>query len=195
MPCSFTSLSLIDMVDLPGAANACCLLPLAGLLVASLVVPSMATAADDPHAPWLAPCADGSVLSIDALYAYCGVPGDCSKPAACAEHRCRVKGFIDPVNISDKQQHPWLPESKFLLLNATRDLNLEVRVLGDEAPRFFATLAGQSDDWTGAAVITGTLVGLDLPMMSSCRRAFVLNLSGPGSLVLGDDGDAGGDPK
>lgn len=183
MPFSFTSLSY---TDLGGTVMACCLLPLAALVVASLVVPDTATAADHPQAPWLEPCADGTVLSIDELYAYCGVPGDCSQLAACAAHRCRVKGFIDPVNLWDKQRHPWLPESKFSLLNAARDLNLEVRVLGDEAPRLFATLAGQADDWTGAAVVTGTLVGLDLPMMSSCRRAYVLNLSGPGSLVLGD---------
>ncbi len=168
----------------------CCLLPLA-----IMTVSGTAGAADEREVPWLEPCADGRALSIDELYAYCGVPGHCSRPVICAQRRCRVNGFIDPVNIWDKQRHPWLPDSKFLLFNAAQDLNLEVRVVAREAPRLFQTLARQADDWDGAAVVTGTLVSLDLPMMAGCRRALVLNLSAAASLVLGEDGDAPVDPK
>ena len=124
-------------------------------------------------------------MTIDELYAYCGIPGDCSVPMPCGQEQCRITGFVSRINIWDQRLHPWLPESKFLLFNAVRTLNLEVRVPAAAAPHLFDTLAAQSEDWDGAVTLTGTLVGIELPIMTGCHRALVILLAETGFLVIG----------
>lgn len=152
----------------------------------------VAPCAAQPQTPLPAPTfAEDQAMTIDELYAHCGIPGDCVAPLPCALQQYRINGFVNPINIWDKRQHPSLPESKFLLYNAARTLNLEVRVTTGDAPRLFDMLAAQEANWDGAVTLTGTLVSIDLPMMTSCQRALVMVLSETGSLTLG----AGGAPS
>lgn len=129
------------------------------------------------------------VLSIDELYASCGAPGVCSVPVACEGRQFRIQGYISQANVWDKRFDPWLPESKFLLYNASQDLNLEVRVAADAAPRVFDRLATQGALWDGAVSVTGTIVGIDLPIMTGCRRGLLVLITEANSLVVGDGGE------
>jgi len=160
-----------------------------GLLSTALLVLLVAPCAAPPQAASpVTPSGQGKAMTIDEIYAQCGVPGDCSTALPCEQTRYRIQGVVSRINIWDQRLHPWLPESKFLLYNAAQTLNLEVRVGSAAAPRILDALAAQSADWDGTVTLSGTLVGIDLPIMTGCRRALVLVLSQIDSLVIGQGG-------
>ncbi len=160
-----------------------------GLLLTALLVLLVGPGAAAPQAASpVTPGGQGKTMTIDEIYARCGVPGDCSTPGPCEQTRCRIQGVVSRINIWDQRLHPWLPESKFLLYNAAQTLNLEVRVVPAAAPRILDTLAAQSADWDGTVTLSGTLVGIDLPIMTGCRRALIVLLSPTDSLVIGQGG-------
>lgn len=160
-----------------------------------IIVIGMCTIQSQPLASSF-PCALEKALSIDELYATCGVPGDCSVPMACEGHRCQLRGYVSHVNIWDKRTYPWLPENKFLLYNSTQNLNIEVRVTSDSAPQIFDRLTTQSASWNGAVSLTGILVGIDLPILTGCHRSLVALITQAESLsILGKGGDAVSDKK
>ncbi len=161
----------------------------AGRLATALLVLLIGPcAAQAQAASPVTPGGQGKAMTIDEIYAQCGVPGDCSTPHPCEQTRYRIQGVVSRINISDQRLHPWLPESKFLLYNAAQTLNLEVRIVSAAAPHILDTLAAQSADWDGTVTLSGTLVGIDLPIMTGCRRALVVLLSQIDSLVIGQGG-------
>lgn len=135
------------------------------------------------------PCPEDTAVTIDELYANWGIPGDCSAPQPSAR-TCRVAGYVSRANIWDRRRRPWLPESKFLLQNAAGTLTLEVQVGPAATPSVFAILASQATTWDGAVELTGALAAIDLPIMSACRRALVIRVTGADSLAIGGNRSA-----
>jgi hypothetical protein len=100
-----------------------------------------------------------------------------------------VHGIANRLNLWDQRTHPWIPFSKFLIDSPDGELNLEARVVGPDAPQILDRLASQPTTWDGCIAVTGRLMGVDLPMMKTCRRALVLIVSDPETLDL-DSGHA-----
>ena len=114
-----------------------------------------------------------------AAVASCATPGRCGQPLACEGRQISVAGRIEAVNIFDKTSHPNLPFQKFLLRPDARGEAIEVWVESaseSAATEIFkrvrAAAAAQTD-----VVVSGTAVGVDLPMTGQCNRMIKLSIS------------------
>lgn len=129
-------------------------------------------------------CEQGDYITIDDLYDCCGIPGACNQKMECEGKSALIKGYISYVNVWNKKEYPWLPYSKFLIYNAERNMNLEVRVDSDDADMIFKTIQAHSAHPDNPACIKGQLVGVDLPDMETCHRNLIIVLSEPESIFF-----------
>ena len=109
----------------------------------------------------------------------CQVPGRCGQPLACEGRQVSVAGRIDAINIFDKIAHPNLPMQKFLVRppQAGEAVEVWVESASESAAteifkRVRAAAAAQTD-----VVVSGTAVGVDLPMTGQCNRMIKLSIS------------------
>jgi hypothetical protein len=141
------------------------------------------------------PCDGDRTVSIETLYSACGAPGDCSKPLPCEQVHCRIQGIVSRVNIWDRRTHPWLPSSKLLIESPDSSLNLEVQLIDAVAPRILDRLQSPPSGWDGSIVISGQVIGVDLPMQRACRRALILIVSDADALSFDIDSSPTPDPR
>jgi hypothetical protein len=155
------------------SANLCKLFMMAMLLLISCgrnATYSMDTVID--------PCKSGTYLTIDSLYDYCKVPGECRQKYEIEGKMALIKGVIDYLNVFDKTNYPNLPYQKFLMTNHEHTQSIEVWVTSDRSDLIFKEIFKQkalSPDST--VFIKGVLVGFDMPIMGACHRGLKLELT------------------
>lgn len=134
---------------------------------------------------WIDPCKSGAYLTIDSLYDYCKIPGDCSRKIESEGKTALIKGYIDYVNVYDKTNYPNLPYQKFLITNDKRNKTMEVWVRPESSEGVFEKIFRQKKFNPDSPVfVTGILVGFDMPMMGACHRGLKLDLTGESALMF-----------
>lgn len=131
------------------------------------------------------PCASGTYLTIDSLYDYCKIPGDCGRKIESEGKTALIKGYIDYVNVYDKTNYPNLPYQKFLITNDKHTKTMEVWVRSEFSEGVFDKIFKQeklNPDWP--VFVTGILVGFDMPVMGACHRGLKLDLTGQSALMF-----------
>jgi hypothetical protein len=124
------------------------------------------------------PCESGTYITIDSLFAYCGLPGICGKKLACEGQTALILGYIDYVNVFDKTAYPMLPYQKFLITNAEHSKTMEVWVASEGSEAVFKKIAGKKAcNPAGPVYVKGVLAGFDMPIMGTCHRGLKLNLT------------------
>ena len=121
-------------------------------------------------------CEQGDYITLDELYNSCGIPGVCRHEMECEKKFALIEGYISYVNIWNKREYPWLPHSKFMIYNAERNINVEVRVDSDDADMIFEKIREHSGSPYDPVYIRGKLVGVDLPDMKTCHRDLIIVL-------------------
>ncbi len=121
-------------------------------------------------------CQQGEYITLDELYTCCGIPGKCYQEMACEKKFALIEGYISYVNIWDKREYPWLPHSKFMIYNAERSINVEVRVDSDNTCMIFKKIKEHSGSPDDPVYVEGQLVGVDLPDMTACHRDLIIVL-------------------
>jgi len=86
---------------------------------------------------FISPCKSGDYVTIDSLYDYCKVPCPCRKKNRCEGQIARIKGYIDYINVFDKQNYPMLPYQKFMITNYERKKTFEVWVTSKSSKKVF----------------------------------------------------------
>lgn len=122
------------------------------------------------------PCEQGDFITLDELYDSCGIPGICYHEMECEKKFALIEGYISYVNLWNKREYPWLPHSKFIIYNAERNINVEVRVNSDDADIIFRKIREHSGFPDVPVYIKGKLVGVDLPTMKTCHRDLIIFL-------------------
>ncbi len=124
------------------------------------------------------PCKSETYISIDSLYAYCGLPGICGKPLACEGQTALIQGDTDYGNVFDKTAYPMLPYQKFLITNVEHRKTMEVWVDSEGSEAVFRKIAEKrACNPDGPVYVKGVLVGFDMPIMGTCYRDLKLNLT------------------
>jgi len=130
----------------------------------------------------------GKSITIDELYDYCKVPGHCGKIMECEGKFVLIKGYISYINVWDKKENPWLPFSKFLMYNADRSKNVEVKVDSPESDMIFRKIKAHSGNPDEPVYVKGQLMGVDLPAMGACHRDLIIILFDDQSISYGKCG-------
>lgn len=137
----------------------------------------------------ITPCKSGSYITIDSLYAYCGLPGVCGKKLDGEGQTALIQGYIDYNNVFDNTAYPMLPYQKFLIANATHGKTLEIWVASVGSDAVFKKIAENKVRNPDAPVyVKGVLAGFDMPVMGACHRGLKLNLTAADSLSYDVDG-------
>lgn len=133
----------------------------------------------------ISPCKSGDYLTIDSLYDYCRIPSPCRKKNRCEGQTARVKGYIDYINVFDKQNYPMLPYQKFMITNYERKKTFEVWVTSKNSKKVFEKIYQQKlHDPNAPVFVEGILEGFDMPTMGDCLRGLKLNFTGKGTITF-----------
>jgi len=147
------------------------------LIFVSVVVWSVICGASERMDSLISPCKSGTYITIDSLYAYCGLPGDCGKRLGCENQTALIQGYIDYENIFDKAKYPMLPYQKFLISNAEYSKTLEVWVGPEGSEAVFGMIVEKKAcNPDGPIYVEGVLTGFDMPIMGTCHRGLKLDL-------------------
>jgi hypothetical protein len=135
------------------------------------------------------PCKSGTYITVDSLYAYCGLPGICGKKYECEGQTALIQGYIDYVNVFDKTAYPMLPYQKFLITNTEHSKTMEVWVVSEGSDAVFKKIAEKKVRYPdGPVYVKGILAGFDMPIMGACHRGMKLNLTAAASISYDGDG-------
>ena len=125
-------------------------------------------------------------LTITELNAACGVPGQCGQTLACEGREYKVRGYVDPQNIFDKQHYPQLPYEKFFLvdgLNSNTNHNLDVFTVAPDNQAIFDSIYKYVN--SGKQLYLRAIVrGFDAPMNGSCSRLISLEIDSTGDFYF-----------
>ncbi len=132
----------------------CCLLAGGGVLLLSAL--ACTTGSGNPsHAS----------LSLEELYARCGLPASCDAGTPWEGQLVTVQAFVDPHNIFDKAHFPGLPYEKFRLVDR-QGRALEVWAVAADNQAIFDKLADRPAD---RVAVTGRLAAVRVPVANQCR--------------------------
>lgn len=134
-------------------------------------------------------CEQGDYITLDELYDCCGIPGVCFQEMECEKKFALIEGYISYVNIWNKREYSWLPHSKFMIYNAERNINVEVRMDSDDADMIFEKIREHSGSPDDPVYIKGKLVGVDMPAMETCHRNLEIFLYSGEAIFFGKDID------
>jgi hypothetical protein len=135
------------------------------------------------------PSKSRSYITIDSLYAYCGLPGICGKRLECEGRTALIQGYIDYGNVFDKTAYPMLPYQKFLITNVEHSRTMEVWVDAEGSEGVFKKIAEKkASNPDGPVYVKGILAGFDMPVMGTCHRGLKLNLTAAASISYDVDG-------
>ncbi len=104
-------------------------------------------------------------LSLEELYARCGLPASCDAGTPWEGQPVTVQAFVDPHNIFDKAHFPQLPYEKFKLVDR-QGRALEVWAVAGDNQAIFDKLADRPTD---RLAVTGRLAVVRVPVANQCR--------------------------
>ena len=129
-------------------------------------------------------CHSEKYISVQELYNLCQIPGTCGHQMECEGKIALVKGKIDYGNVFDKQHYPQLPYEKFLIRDHKLHKPIEVWTIAvDNKPIFEAVWKNQSSP-ENIVLITGKLVGFDMPDMDECHRSIQIEIGNAESIIF-----------
>lgn len=132
----------------------------------------------------IAPCAEGTYLSIRELRSYCGERVACGSTMDCEGKVAYVAGKVDPANIWEKSRHPWLPFEKFFLRDG--EVMLEVRVAVPDSAEAFRKIRSAGDE-SAPLFLTGMILAVEAPVMRGCYQEIVLIIKRSAAIRLAAD--------
>ena len=126
-------------------------------------------------------------MTIKELEDFCKIPGICGKALNCEGKRAKVKGYLDYINIFDRQTYPNLPYQKFRIFDGPNILNtdnpwasytqsLEIYPIKGNSELMFRKLHAKVGLPLKLVYITGTIEGFDVPTNTGCRRMIQLKV-------------------
>lgn len=126
-------------------------------------------------------------MTIKELEVFCKIPGVCRKALDCEGKKVKVKGYLDYINIFDKQTYPNLPYQKFRIFDGPNILNmdnpwasytesLEIYPINGNLELMFKKLHAKAGLPLKLVYITGTIEGFDAPTNTGCRRMIQLKI-------------------
>ena len=127
-------------------------------------------------------------MTIKELEEFCTIPGLCGKPLSCEGKEARVKGYLDYINIFDKQTYPNLPHQKFRIFDGPNILDadnpwasytecLEIYPTEGDLESMFKNLHKKRGLPLKLVYIKGKIRGFDAPTNIGCRRMIYLNIN------------------
>jgi hypothetical protein len=105
-------------------------------------------------------------MGLEALFAFCGLPLECSEVPAWEGQTVQIEGWVDPVNIFDRRTFPQLPYEKFVITDQA-GRSIEVWPDGETSPAVFDKLAQRSSD---RMIVRGRLSAVRLPINKKCTQ-------------------------
>jgi hypothetical protein len=132
----------------------------------------------------IAPCADGTYLSIGELRSYCGERIACGSAMDCEGKVAYVAGEVDPANIWEKSRRPWLPFEKFFLRDGKA--MLEVRVAVPDSAEAFRKIRSAGDR-SAPLFLMGMILAVETPAMRDCHQDIVLIITRNAAIRLAAD--------
>ncbi len=105
-------------------------------------------------------------LTLEALYAQCGLPAACDARPACDGRQATIAAQLDPANIFDREHYPQLPYEKFKLIDG-RGRSVEVWPQAADNRPIFEKLASRPSD---RLVVHGRLAAVKMPIMGTCKQ-------------------------
>jgi len=113
-------------------------------------------------------------ISVTQLHEYCpSLPNSCGKTAPCEGQIVSVAGRIDYSNVFSHATYPQLPYEKFFLTDNKNTVEVVV-VTSDNESVFKKIFDSQNQNQN--VIVKGTIVGINMPTMKSCRRGIRLEL-------------------
>jgi hypothetical protein len=109
--------------------------------------------------------APAAALSLEGLYAYCGLPAPCDAPVTWEGKSVAVGGRLDPANIFDKTNYPQLPYEKFRLTDG-QGRSVEIYAQAKDNRPIFEKLARRTSD---EIVVRGRLAAFKMPIAGGCK--------------------------
>ena len=104
-------------------------------------------------------------MSLEALYAYCGIPSICGSAPAWEGALVIFRGHIDPDNIFDKRHDPRLAHEKFKVTDR-QGRSIEVWVKTLDSRSVFSKVY---DHLNSPVTIRGRLASVNMPIMGRCQ--------------------------
>ncbi|MFZ1984727.1 MAG: hypothetical protein WAU91_09965 [Desulfatitalea sp.] len=104
-------------------------------------------------------------LSLEGLYAYCGLPAPCDAPVTWEGKSAVVGGRLDPLNIFDKTNFPQLPYEKFRLTDG-QGRSVEIWAQAKDNRPIFEKLARRTSD---EIMVRGRLTAFKMPVAGDCK--------------------------
>ena len=126
-------------------------------------------------------------MTIKELEDFCKIPGVCGKPLNCEGKKVKVKGYLDYINVFDKQAYPNLPYQKFRIFDGSNILNtdnpwasytesLEIYPIKGNLDLMFKKLHAKAGLPLKLVYITGIIEGFDAPTNTGCKRMIQLKV-------------------
>jgi len=126
-------------------------------------------------------------MTIKKLEDFCKIPGVCGKALNCEGKKVKMKGYLDYINIFDRQAYPNLPYQKFRIFDGPNILNtdnpwasyaesLEIYPIKGNLELMFKKLHAKAGLPLKLVYITGIIEGLDAPTNTGCRRMIQLKV-------------------
>jgi len=126
-------------------------------------------------------------MTIKELEDFCKMPGVCGKALNCEGKKVKMKGYLDYINIFDKQAYPNLPYQKFRIFDGPNILNtdnpwasytesLEIYPIKGNLELMFKKLHAKAGLPLKLVYITGIIEGFDAPTNTGCRRMIQLKI-------------------
>jgi hypothetical protein len=119
-------------------------------------------------------------IRVSELNEYCP-SSNCGKAMTCEGQSVRIKGKIDYSNVFDHTGYPQLPYEKFFLTD--NEKTVEVLVAAPDSKSVFRKIF-DAQKLNQTVFIKGTIVGIDMPGMNSCRRGIRLELRRAGDILF-----------
>jgi hypothetical protein len=129
-----------------------------------------------------APGAASGPLSIEEARRACGLPAPCASKLPCEGGTLVVRALVDPANIADRRSDPRLADEKFLLRDPASGQTLEAYAVSRDNARLFEKLRAAPAN--APARVSGTVVGLDLPMQGRCVRDVRMQVASPADITF-----------
>lgn len=127
-------------------------------------------------------------MTIKKIEDLCKVPGVCGEPLSCEGKVVKLKGYLDYINVFDKQAYPDLPYQKFRIFDGPNILNtnnpwgsytecLEIYPVEGDLELMFKKLHQKRGLPLKLVYIKGLIEGYDAPTNIGCSRMIHLTIN------------------
>ncbi len=115
-------------------------------------------------------------MTLSELFEYCGLPSESDNRIECEGQTVKVKGYVDYLNVFDKEHYPQLPYEKFIIYDTLQSNTLEIWVLRDNSKMIFKEILQHKNDSSRMIHIRGEVEGLDVTTMNNKQRWIKINI-------------------